>query len=213
MPATTPARVEFLFDFGSPNAYLAHRVIPAIEERTGARFEYVPILLGGLFKLANNRSPMQAYADIPAKLAYEALEMRRFIDRHGLGQFRMNPHFPVNTLTLMRGAVAAQRLGVFGCYVEAAFAAMWERGLKMDEPAVIGQVLTEAGLNAEALAQGAQDPEVKAQLLANTQAAHERGAFGAPTFFVGEAMYFGKDRLREIEEEIARIRPAGAPAR
>jgi len=212
MTATTPARVEFLFDFGSPNAYLAHQVIPAIEARTGARFEYVPILLGGLFKLANNRSPMQAYADIPAKLAYEALEMRRFIARHGLGRFRMNPHFPVNTLTVMRGAVAAQRLGVFGRYVDVVFAVMWERGLKMDDPAVIGQVLAEAGLDAAGLAQGAQDPEVKAQLLANTQAAHDRGAFGAPTFFVGGEIYFGKDRLRDVEEEIVRLRSAGSQA-
>ena len=207
MTAPAPARVEFLFDFGSPNAYLAHQVIPAIEARTGVRFDYVPILLGGLFKLANNRSPMQAFADIPAKLAYEALEMRRFVARHGLVRFRMNPHFPVNTLTVMRGAVAAQRLGVFERYVDAVFAAMWERGLKMDDPAVIRQVLAEAGLDAAALAQGAQDPEVKAQLLARTQAAHERGAFGAPTFFVGDAIYFGKDRLREVEEEIVRVRP------
>ena len=201
-----PVKVEFLFDFGSPNAYLCHKVIPAIEARTGARFAYVPILLGGLFKLSNNRSPVEAYATIPNKLAYERLEMLRFVTRHGLADFRFNPHFPVNTLQIMRGAVAAQQLGRFEHYVDTMFAAMWERGLKMDEPATIGAVLAEAGFDAGRLMQAAQEPEGKARLMANTQAAHERGAFGAPTFFVRSEMYFGKDRLREVEEEIARLR-------
>lgn len=197
---------QFLFDFGSPNAYLCHKVLPAIEARTGVRFEYVPVLLGGLFKLANNRSPIEAFADIPNKLAYDMLEIRRFVAKHGLASFKMNPHFPVNTLQVMRGAVAAQTLGCFERYVDAVFAAMWERGLKMDDPAVVGPVLAEAGLDAAALRQAAQQPDVKARLMANTQQAHERGAFGSPTFFVGDAMYFGKDRLREVEEEIAAAR-------
>jgi 2-hydroxychromene-2-carboxylate isomerase len=200
-PADT-RQVEFLFDFGSPNAYLCHRVIPAIEQRTGARFQYLPVLLGGLFKLANNRSPMEAFAGVPNKMAYERLEMQRFIVKHGLTAFRMNPHFPVNTLHAMRGAVAAQRLGCFERYVDAVFAAMWERGSKIDDPAVIGATLAEAGLDAAALLQAAQEPEVKAALMAHTQAAHDRGAFGSPTFFVGEQMYFGKDRLRDVEEAL-----------
>lgn len=194
--------VQFLFDFGSPNAYLCHQVIPAIAARTGARFDYQPILLGGLFKLANNRSPMEAFGAIPNKLAYERLEMRRFIERHRLGAFQFNPHFPVNTLQIMRGAVAAQTLGCFEAYVDSMFAAMWERGLKMDDPAVVAQVLTEAGLDAERLAQTAQQPDVKAQLVANTQAAHDRGAFGSPTFFVGDEIYFGKDRLSDVEQAL-----------
>jgi 2-hydroxychromene-2-carboxylate isomerase len=202
MNATHAIRAEFLFDFGSPNAYLCHKVIPAIEVRAGARFVYVPILLGGLFKLANNRSPIEAFAAIPNKLAYERLEMQRFVARHGLDAFKFNPHFPVNTLQIMRGAVAAQQLGCFERYVDTMFAAMWECGLKMDDPATIGAVLTEGGLDAECLMKAAQEPEVKARLMANTQAAHDRGAFGSPTFFVRDEMFFGKDRLREVEEEI-----------
>lgn len=196
------APVQFLFDFGSPNAYLVHQVIPQIEARTGARFDYVPILLGGLFKLANNRSPMEANADIPLKRAYDLLEIRRFVQRHGLGAFRFNPHFPVNTLQIMRGAVAAQRLGCLRPYVNAVFASMWERGADMADAAVIAAELQAAGLDAALLMAAAQEAEVKQGLLANTQQAHARGAFGAPTFFVGDEIFFGKDRLREVEEAI-----------
>jgi 2-hydroxychromene-2-carboxylate isomerase len=197
---------EFLFDFGSPNAYLAHRVIPAIEARTGVGFAYRPILLGGLFKLANNRSPVVAFAEIPNKLAYEHLEMQRFIQRHGLSRYRHNPNFPVNTLQIMRGAVAAQGLGVFERYVEAVFVAMWEDGRDLAQPEQIAAVLGAASLDAPALMQASQTPEVKARLLEATEAAHARGAFGAPTFFVDDQMYFGKDRLRDVEEEIMRRR-------
>ena len=204
MNATANARVQFLFDFGSPNAYLCHKVIPQIEARTGASFEYMPILLGGLFKLANNRSPVEAFAAIPNKLAYDRLETQRFITRHGLAAFKFNPHFPVNTLQIMRGAVAAQPLGCFERYVDTVYTAMWEHGLKLDDPATIAAVLAEAGLDAPRLMQTAQEPAVKARLLEYTQAAHDRGAFGSPTFFVGDQLYFGKDRLREVEEEISR---------
>jgi 2-hydroxychromene-2-carboxylate isomerase len=197
--------VQFLFDFGSPNAYLSHKVVPALESRTGASVEYVPILLGGLFKLSNNRSPVEAFAAIPSKRAYDELEMRRFIARHGLDAFRMNPFFPVNTLKIMRGAVAAQEMGCFGPYVEAVFAAMWEDGRNMDDPAEIRAVLQAAGLDGDALLAASQDAGVKARLLANTQSAHERGAFGSPTFFVGDEIFFGKDRLRDVEDEIARL--------
>jgi 2-hydroxychromene-2-carboxylate isomerase len=200
--APNDVSVEFLFDFGSPNAYLCHKVIPGIEARTGARFVYVPILLGGLFKLANNRSPVEAFAAIPNKLAYERLEMRRFVTRHGLVGFQFNPHFPVNTLQIMRGAVAAHQSGCLERYVDTLFAAMWERALQMDDPATIAAVLADGGLDAEGLMQAAQEPEIKARLMANTQAAHHRGAFGAPTFFVRDAMFFGKDRLSEVEQAI-----------
>lgn len=192
--------IEYLFDFGSPNAYLCHKVIPQIEARCGARFDYMPVLLGGLFKLANNRSPVEAFAGIPNKMAYERLEMQRFIARHGLKAFKFNPHFPVNTLHIMRGAVAAQQLGCFEAYVGTVFAAMWEQGLKMDDADVIVATLGAAGLDADKLMRTAADGEVKARLMANTQAAHDRGAFGSPTFFVGDQMFFGKDRLREVED-------------
>ena len=195
--------VRFLFDFGSPNAYLSHRVIPSIEARTGAKFTYEPVLLGGVFKATGNRSPMEAFGAIKGKLAYEALETRRFVARHGLTKYAANPNFPVNTLTIMRGAVAAQTLGVFEAYVEAMFVAMWERGLKMDDPAIITQGLSDAQLPATELLALTQDPSVKETLVANTAAAVEQGVFGSPTFFVGDDMYFGKDRLRDVEEAIA----------
>lgn len=196
--------VQFLFDFGSPNAYLCHKVIPAIELRTGVKFEYVPILLGGLFKLANNRSPMEAFAGIANKQAYDKLEMKRFVAKHKLDRFRFNPFFPINTLQLMRGAVAAQQLGNFKPYVNAMYQAMWEQGRNMYEPTEIIDVLQTAGIDSGALLEAAQLSEVKSALLANTQSAFERGAFGSPTFFVGSEIFFGKDRLRDVEEEIHR---------
>jgi 2-hydroxychromene-2-carboxylate isomerase len=199
-------RVLFYFDFGSPNAYLAHRVIPAIEQRTGAVFDYMPVLLGGIFKLTNNRSPMEAFGGIRNKLAYEARETERFVARHRLTAYRMNPHFPVNTLKIMRGAVAAQREGVFAAYVEAVFRAMWEDGLKMDDPAVIAEALTAAGLDAPAILTRSEDPEVKQALLANTEAAVAAGAFGIPTFNIDGELWFGKDRLRDVEEALVAAR-------
>lgn len=196
--------VHFLFDFGSPNAYLCHKVIPRIEARTGVKFEYVPILLGGLFKLANNRSPAEAFADIPNKRAYDLMELDRFVKRYGLARYKRNPFFPVNTLPIMRGAVAAQKLNCFEKYVGTVFASMWEREQNMADLQVIFSELKAAGLDAEAIFSATQDQEVKDRLLANTKDAHARGAFGSPTFFVGNEIFFGKDRLREIEEEIVR---------
>ena len=195
--------VDFLFDFGSPNAYLSHRVIPDIEARTGARFVYVPVLLGGLFKLTNNQPPMVAFGSIKNKLPYEMLETRRFVARHKLAAFTFNPHFPVNTLQLMRGAVAADADGVLMPYVEAVFHHMWEQPKKMDDQEVWRAALIESGLDADGLIARAQDQRVKDTLAANTQRAFERGAFGIPTFFVGDEMWFGKDRLRDVEEAIA----------
>lgn len=193
---------QFLFDFGSPNAYLCHRVIPDIEARTGTRFEYVPVLLGGLFKLANNRSPAEAYADIPKKRAYEQLEFDRFVRKHHIDRFRFNPGFPVNTLTIMRGAIAAQKLEVFAAYVEAVFAAMWEQERNMADPDTIVEVLDAAGLDGKELLTATRDQDVKDALLANTQAAYDRGAFGSPSFFVGDELFFGKERLGQVEEEM-----------
>ena len=202
--------IQFLFDFGSPNAFLSHRVIPAIEQRTGVRFAYVPILLGGLFKLTGNQSPAAAFAGIRNKPEYQRLEMQRFIARHAIADFAFNPHFPVNTLQLMRGAVAAQELGVFERYVDAVYDAMWTKGLDMGQPEVIAAELAGAGLPDEQLLALSQTPEIKQRLLDNTQRAFERGAFGSPSFLVGDELYFGKDRLREVEEEIARVSVASA---
>lgn len=199
-----PRTVEFIFDFGSPNAYLAWKPLREIAARTGAEIRLAPALLGGIFKITGNRSPMEAFGGVQGKLAYENLETRRFVARHGLTAFRMNPHFPVNTLLIMRGLIAAERQGVGERYFEAVSAAMWERGLKMDDPAVAAQALTDAGLDARAILEATQDPEVKAQLMASTESAAARGVFGIPTFFVGEEMFFGKDRLAQVEEELAR---------
>jgi len=196
--------VDFIFDFGSPNAYLSWKVLPDIAARTGAKVNLIPCLLGGIFKATGNQSPAQAFGHIKGKLAYETLETQRFVTRHGLSAYRLNPHFPVNTLLIMRGLVAAQAAGVGPAYQAAVLSAMWEKGLKMDDPAVVAPVLAEAGLDAKALLEATQDPEVKARLLAETEAAAARGAFGIPTFFVGDEMFFGKDRLGQVEEELAR---------
>ncbi|WP_321902271.1 2-hydroxychromene-2-carboxylate isomerase [Paraburkholderia tropica] len=198
--------VQFLFDFGSPNAYLSHKIIPAIEARHGVRFEYVPILLGGLFKMTGNRSPAESTAQIENKRKYLFVEMKRFIAKHALSAYRMNPHFPVNTLQIMRGAVAAQREGVFERYVDRMFAHMWEDGLKLDDPDVLRATLQADGFDVARFETLLADADVKAGLLANTQRAFERGAFGAPTFFVGDEMFFGKDQLRDVEDEIVRVK-------
>lgn len=195
-------RVEFHFDFGSPNAYLSHLIIPQIEQRTGVEFEYVPILLGGVFKLTNNRSPVESYAGIRNKLPYEQLETQRFIRKHAIASFQFNPFFPVNALALMRGAIAAQRLGVFAHYVDEMFRHMWAQPKKMDDPEVLRAALVESGIDAARLMALAQDPSVKDELAANTARSVERGTFGAPTFFIDDEIYFGKDRLRDIEEAI-----------
>jgi 2-hydroxychromene-2-carboxylate isomerase len=197
-------RVEFLFDFGSPNAYFAHKVIPEIEKRTGATFTYVPVLLGGIFKLTNNQSPVQQFAGVKNKPQYQQLEIERFIARHGLTQFRMNPFFPVNTLQIMRGAVAAEGEGVLARYVDAVYHHMWEAPKKMDDHAVIRAALAESGLDGERLMALAETSEIKNRLLRNTSDAVERGVFGSPSFLVGSELYFGKDRLRDVEEEILR---------
>ncbi|HUK09195.1 MAG TPA: 2-hydroxychromene-2-carboxylate isomerase [Stellaceae bacterium] len=198
--------IEFHFDFGSPNAYLAHLVIPEIERRTGAKFEYVPILLGGVFRLTGNRSPMESFAGIKNKLEYERLEMARFIKRHGITSFRPNPHFPVNTLALMRGAIAAQMIGVFERYVDEIYRHMWSEPKKLDDPAVFRAALTESGFDADRFGELVQSADVKARLIDNTERSVQRGTFGSPTFFVGNEIFFGKDRLRDVEELIVATR-------
>lgn len=194
--------IDFIFDFGSPNAYLAWQVLPGIAARSSARVNLIPCLLGGLFKATGNQAPMTAFGNVKGKLEYERLETQRFIARHGLRDFRFNPHFPVNSLLIMRGLLAARRANLGERYLEAVLKAMWEDGQKMDDPTVVAAVLDAAGLDAKALLEAAQDPEVKAELAAHTNAAAARGAFGIPTFFVGDEMFFGKERLGQVEEEL-----------
>ncbi|UGV24414.1 2-hydroxychromene-2-carboxylate isomerase [Rhodopseudomonas boonkerdii] len=194
--------VQFLFDFGSPNAFLSHEAIPAIEARTGATFEYVPVLLGGIFKATNNRSPAETYAGVKNKREFHQLETERFVRRFKVQPYAWNPHFPVNTLNLMRTAIAAQLEGVFERYVEAAFHHMWVEPKKMDDLDIAAAALDASGLDGAKLLARGQEADVKAKLIANTQDAVERGAFGSPTFFVGKEMFFGKEQLREVEEMI-----------
>ncbi len=194
------AKAEFHFDFGSPNAYLAHRVIPEIEQRTGVKFDYVPVLLGGVFKLTGNRSPAETLAGIKNKPEYARLETERFLRRHAITDYRRNLFFPVNTLTLMRGAIAAQRLGVFARYVDEMYRHMWSEPKKLDDPAVWRAALMESGFDATRFEELVQQPEIKEELLGNTQRSVERGTFGSPTFFVDDDIFFGKDRLPDVEE-------------
>jgi 2-hydroxychromene-2-carboxylate isomerase len=196
--------VEFLFDFGSPNAYLSHLVIPQIEARTATRFTYVPVLLGGVFKATNNVSPAVSLQGIKNKPQYTQLETKRFLAQHKITKYAPNPFFPVNTLTIMRGAVFAQRHGYFERYVDEVYRHMWAEPKKMDDLAVIAAALKESGLPSEAILAGTQDPDVKQRLIANVDDAVARGVFGSPSFFVATELFFGKDRLRDVEEEIER---------
>jgi 2-hydroxychromene-2-carboxylate isomerase len=204
-----PIKVEFMFDFGSPNAYLAEKVIPEIERRTGISFEYVPVLLGGIYKLTNNRSPGESLAGIKNKPEFMELGTQRFIRRHNITTFHKNPFFPVNTLQLMRGAVAAQFEAVFESYFRAAYHHMWEAPKKMDDPQVAREAFISSNIDFDKLFERSQQPDVKNRLLELTQDAVNRGAFGSPTFFVGKEMFFGKDQLRDVEEAIVE---AGASA-
>lgn len=201
---------EFHFDFGSPNAYLGHLVIPDIEERTDVTIDYVPVLLGGLFKATNNVSPAISLAGIENKPAYQQLETARFLKKHSITEYNFNPHFPVNTLHIMRGALAAQKEGVFEKYINAVYCAMWVDQKKMDNPDVILEVLNAAGLEGAKLIELTQDPEIKGALIANTEASVKRGNFGSPTFFCthdgGDEMFFGKDKLRDFEEMILQVK-------
>tara|TARA_R110002110_G_scaffold415244_2_gene648913 strand:+ start:623 stop:1240 length:618 start_codon:yes stop_codon:yes gene_type:complete len=199
---------EHHFDFGSPNSYLAWKILPDIEARTGVKFDYVPMLLGGVFKLTGNQPPMIAFGNIKNKPQYDNLEMQRFIAKYKLDKFKMNSHFPVNTVQIMRGAVVAQMEGNLPQYLDVVFRAMWENSKKMDDAEVIRAELDAGGLDGAHILARIQDQDVKDKLMANTTASVERGAFGAPTFFVGKEIFFGKDRLRDVEEEIQKAKAA-----
>jgi 2-hydroxychromene-2-carboxylate isomerase len=196
-------QIEFIFDFGSPNAYLAHKVLPGIVARTGASVRYTPCLLGGIFKATGNKAPMVQYADVPVKMAYERLEMQRFIVKHGLTKFRMNPHFPVNTLLIMRAAMVAQADGMLDRYIDAVLSDMWEDGRKMDDPETVIAALNAHGFDGAAMVARTQDQAIKDALVANTEGAVARGVFGIPSFFVGDELFFGKDRLDQVDAAAA----------
>lgn len=194
--------VDFIFDFASPNGYFAYQALKGVAGRTGARVNLIPCLLGGIFKATGNQAPFVAFGGVKGKMDYEMLEIRRFVARHSLTAFRMNPHFPVNSLTAIRGLCALEPGEAFDRYVEAVGAGFWERRLAMGDPEVLQSVLDEAGLDSADLLARALTDEVKARLAANTEAAVARGVFGIPTFFVDDAMFFGKERLDQVEAEL-----------
>ena len=192
--------VEFFFDFGSPTSYLAWTQLPKLAADCGARIDWKPILLGGVFKASGNASPVT----VPAKGRWMFQDMARWARRYGV-TLAMNPHFPINTLTLMRAAVGLQmhHPADFERYMDTVFRAMWQAPCNMGDATVLAQVLLQTGFDAEALLALAGDPEVKAKLVANTEEAVARGVFGAPTMFVGEQMFFGQDRLDFVREALA----------
>lgn len=192
--------IEFYFDFASPNAYLAYRVLPAMAQKAGANIIYKPCLLGGIFKLTNNKAPMIAFAEIKPKLNYERLEFMRFLKRHQLLDFNFNPHFPVTSVLMMRGAVVAEVEGNLDAYIEACMKAMWEDGAKMSEPEVFTAALKQQGLDGDHYTSRANEENVKQALVDKTDEAVARGAFGIPTFYVGKEMFFGKERLDQVIE-------------
>jgi 2-hydroxychromene-2-carboxylate isomerase len=193
------ARLEFFFDYGSPYSYLADSQLRALRARTGCEIRYRPMLLGGVFKATGNRSP--ALEPVEAKRRYGGVELRRFVDRLGV-PFQWNPHFPIDTLRLMRAAHAAQRLGVFPAFHAAVYPAFWAAGEDLGDDAVVARVLGAAGLEGDRLLAAAREDEAKAALRATTDEAVARGAFGAPTFFVDDEMFFGNDRLDFVERAL-----------
>ena len=196
------SKIEFLFDFASPNAYLSYYALSDIAKRFGRSVIITPVLLGGLFKLTNNQAPMVAFEGVKGKLEYEMLESERFIVQHRLNRFRFNPHFPINTISLMRGFIAADQIGELDTYLKVSLAAMWENEINMGDFNIARNVWSEAGLDVEALTELIQSQNIKDALLANTREAAERGAFGIPTFFLGDEMFFGKERLIQIESKL-----------
>ena len=198
-------KVDFIFDVASPNAYLCHKTIPAIEQRTGVTFNYIPCLLGGIFKLTNNQAPMMAFNGIVNKLEYQNIEIKRFIQKYNLENFTMNSFFPIMTLQLQRGAIAAMSLNVFDAYIEAIFKGMWEKSLNLGEQDILMDFLrSETEIDINRLIEQMQSQEIKEQLIQNTSNAVERGAFGIPTFFANDEIFFGKDSLPDLEEYITR---------
>jgi len=196
-------KIDFYFDFASPNAYLSHKVMQTIKQKYDVELKYTPVLLGGIFKATNNKPPMEQFFGVLNKNEYQSIEMQRFIERHDLQSFKMNPHFPVISLQIIRGAVAAEMDGYLEEYIDKVLVHMWEEPKKMDDPEVIKAAFEESGFDSEKLMAQMQDPEVKAKLISNTEEAVKKGVFGIPTFFVDDEMYFGKDTIWMIEEILA----------
>tara|TARA_Y100000768_G_scaffold342822_1_gene288131 strand:+ start:2162 stop:2764 length:603 start_codon:yes stop_codon:yes gene_type:complete len=195
-------KVDFIYDVATPNGYLAHKVVPWFEKRTGTKFNYIPCLAGGIFKLTNNTPPLIANADVKNKTDYFFLEINRFIKKHNLTKFKNNSFFPQNSLNIQRGAVAAKQLGVLNEYVECTMKAMWEKDLNIQELEILKKALDDDGIDHETIMDMIQTKECKDKLIANTSWAVENGAFGIPTFLIDDQIFFGKDHLYQLEEYI-----------
>ena len=192
-----PATVEFYFDYGSPYSYIAHKRLPEVLRRTRGVAQYRIMLLGGVFQATGNSSP----AANPLKWPNNQRDLKRFVKKYEI-PFLRNPHFPVNTLKLMRGAVVAEEEGFLPRYTDVVFAGMWRDGQKMDDDNVIARVLGDAGIDAGRVLARIGEDGVKQKLKSYTEAAAKRGVFGAPTFFVNDEMFFGQDRLDFVEEAL-----------
>ena len=197
-------RIELVFDFVSPNAYLIWWPLRDLVRGTGAELDIFPVFLGGMHKLTGNAPPMIRDADVKGTVEYSMLEMRRFIAKHGLTKYKLHPQFPFNSITLQRMLYAADQDGRGVQFVEAMLPAIWEEGVDVLDPASLAAAVTAAGFDAKDLYERSQTDDVKQGLIKNTENAVERGAFGIPTMYVGEEMFFGKERLDQIEEELTK---------
>jgi len=195
--------LDFYYDFGSPNAYFALKALEDMAKRVDFDLILKPALIGGIFKLTNNQPPWMAHQNVANKMKYMQLEIQRFIKEHGLTKFKFNSAFPINTLLAMRAAIAAQNAGVHEAYYPVVFKAIWEDDKNISQPEILAKVLNEAGLDGAALVTATQNPDIKQALMDATQACVDRGAFGLPTFFLGDNIYFGKDRVWQIERTVS----------
>ena len=199
-------KVDFIFDVASPNMYFCHKLIPDFKERTGVEFEYIPCLLGGIMKLSGNQPPFVAFAEIPNKNKYQLIEIERFIKQHQLKEFKFNSNFPMNTVQIQRGALAAIELGIFDEYLKIILEAMWEKNLNLADIDIFQSTLSENNIDAVSIMEIITSQDCKDKLIANTTDAVNRGAFGVPTFFFENQIFFGKDHLHQLEEYIYSIK-------
>ena len=199
-------KVDFIFDVASPNMYFCHKLIPDFKARTGVEFEYIPCLLGGIMKLSGNQPPFVAFAEIPNKNKYQLIEIERFIKQHQLKEFKFNSNFPMNTVQIQRGALAAIELGIFDEYLEIILEAMWEKNLNLADIDIFQSTLSENNIDTGSIMEIITSQDCKDKLIANTTDAVNRGAFGVPTFFFENQIFFGKDHLHQLEEYIYSIK-------
>ena len=193
-------KIKFVYDIASPNGYLCHKVIPNFEEKYSVKFDYLICLLGGIHKLSNNTSPMIAYAEIPNKNSYFSNEIQRFIKFHKIENFQMNPHFPINTLTIQRGALVAEEMGILMDYVDVMAKGMWEEKINLGDKDILIDYLNNNSLEGSDIIEQTSSDEIKQKLIKNTEEAVAMGAFGVPTFFIEKQMFWGKEALREMPD-------------